>query len=258
MSLVSWLYGLSSTLERGVDQQLNVLDLQCISWILQISLDKSVHLSTLKHLVAMKTLVKFDSTLITSFFNTFAGCISIGVNNHEVVIMQGLEELARVSALCFFSTVSHLLVMDPTPRILEDVNRQYLKAFPAQANFHGHKSYHTVNAAHCLLVQQEEHRSFSWSEFKPSPHEHTVVVHNLVMVSQFKYQGTQQGKVPCLILRFTFHSLSLDPSPSPPVIADSLSIIAIDLGCDMSETGTTTLDERYVPTSQITTILTLD
>ena len=163
--------------------------------------------------------------------------------------MQGLEELATVSALCLFSTISHLLVVNPTSNILEDIHQRYLKIFPTIINFHGHQSYHTVKAAHCLLVQSWEHQSFLWSDYKPSTHEHAVVAYNLLKIAQVKYQRTQKVKVPRFILRFALHSLSLDPPPSPSIVVDCLSIIAIDLGCDMADTGNITLGERYIPIS---------
>ena len=247
ISLISQLYGSSSTLDRGVDQHLTVLDLRCVSWMLQTSLDKTVHLSTLNHLAAITTLADFDSTLISDCFDAFVSCITVG--NHEVVIMQGLEELATVSALCLFSTISYLLVVNPTSNILEDIHQRYLKIFPTPVNFHGHQSYYTAKAAHCLLVQSQERLSFLWSDCNPSTHEHTVVACNLLKIAQVKYQRSQKVKVPRFVLRFALHSLSLDPPPLPSIVVKCLSIIAIDLGCDMSDTGNTTLGERYISIS---------
>jgi len=158
----------------------------------------------------------------------------MGADSPEVAITQVLEQLATASAMCFFNTVSHLLVTNPTSSVLEDVPQHYLEIFPAQINFHGPQSYHTVNAARCLLIRWRGRRSFFWS----------VVAHNLAKVARFRYQSTQRAKVPRLILRFALHSLSLDPPPSISIATDSLSIIAIDLVCDMSDIRTTTLDER--------------
>ena len=121
--------------------------------MLRISLDKAVHLSTLEHLAMMTTLAKFDPTLVMDCFNAFLSCIKVDVENHEVAMVQGLEQLATVSALCFFNTISHLLVMDPTSNILKDVHQCYRKVFPFGVHFHGHQSYHTVNVARCLLVR---------------------------------------------------------------------------------------------------------
>ena len=250
VSVARWMYGLShgvhSTSEQRSVQQATTLDLRCISWMLQTSLDKSVHLSTLKHLATMTPLTDFDPTLVTNCFNAFVGCITVGLDTREVVIIQGLEQLAVVSAMCFFITISHLLVTDPASSILDDIRQRYLAIFPAQANFHGHQSYNTVNAARSLLVRWQEHQSFYWSDYKPTTSEHVMVAHNLAKVAWFKCQKSQRGKVPRFILRFALHSLSLDPPPSTSIVVNSLSIIAIDLGCDVLDTATATSDERCV------------
>jgi len=238
--------GVPTTPEQRSPQQATILDLRCISWMLQTSLDKAVHLSTLNHLATVTTLTDFDPTLATHCFNAFVGCITVGANTREVLIIQGLEHLATVSALCFFNTISHLLVMDPDSSILEDVRQRYRKIFPAEANFRGHQSYRTVNAARCLLVRWQEHQSFFWSDYNPSTDEHVMIAHNLAKVARFKCQRSQRGKVPRFVLRFALHSLSLDPQPSASIVADSLLIIAIDLGCDVPDAGTTTSDERCV------------
>jgi len=228
--VVTWLVGASSTPEQILEQQTAMLEFRCISWMLQTSLDKVVHLSTFKHLATIKVLTGFDHTLVTGCFNTFLSCVRIGVGNHEVVVVQESEELAMLSAQYFIIATSHLLATDPTSSILRDVHQHYINIFPASVDLHGHQSYHTVNTAHCLLVQHQERRSFWWSNYQPSSYEHTMVAHNLLQIAKFRSQRTQKPKVPCLILRFALHSLSLDPLPPTSVIVDCLSIIAIDLG----------------------------
>ena len=209
-----------------------MLDSRCISWMLQTSLDKTIHLATFKHLAAMTELANFDPTLAKDCFKAFVSCIDI--KYHEVVVIRGLEELAAVSAMCIFSTISHLLVMDPTSSVLEEVHQDYLKVFPAQANFRDNYFYYTMNALQGLYFQSWTRQGFHWNGYKPSLHEHAIAAQNFVKISWFKYQGIQ-GKVPCFVLRFALHSLSLDPLPSTPVIANCLLIIAIDLGCDVSD-----------------------
>ena len=54
----------------------------------------------------------------------------------------------------------------------------------------------------------------------------------------------QRRKVPRWILRLALESLPLDPSSPAPGFADYLTIIAIELGYDVS--NVTTLDERFV------------
>ena len=239
------------------DQQTIALDLGCISWILQTSLDKVVHLSTLKHLQQqMLTPINFDPAIVAYCFDVFVGCIN--VNGCEVVVMQGLEQLTSVSALCLFHTISHLWVMDPTSSALRDVCQRYNKILPANVTFHGHQFSHTMNAIHQVFIQNVGHQGFRWSHYKPPSDEHTLVAHTLLKLAQFGYQRMGQAKVPRLILRFALHSLSLDPLPPAPVIVDCLSIIAVDLDCDISSTGVVTLDERSVHTPWITMALTLN
>ena len=79
---------------------------------------------------------------------------------------------------------------------------------------------------------------------------------DIAEAAHVEYQKTQQRRVPDWTLYFAFHSLSLHPPPPSPAVADYLLIIAIDLGCEVSNIGSTTLDERYVRISQTTIILT--
>ena len=229
-----------------LDKETIMLDLRCITWMIQTSLDKVVHLSALKHLATMTTLADFDQTLVTDCLDAFIGCIKMGADDHEVIIVQGFEQLATASALCFFNTISHLLVMDPTSNALEDVRQRYIKVFSVGVDFHGHQFYHAMNSARRIFAHHWERRFFQWSNYKPSTHEHTIVAHNLVKVTRFKYQRPhKEVKVPRWILRFILHSLSLDPLPPVSVVADCLLIIAIDLGCELPNAGTVIPDERY-------------
>ena len=236
-----WLHGAT---EQRSDQQITMLELQCMSWMLRISLDKAVHLLIMKHLATMMTLANFDPTLVMDCFNAFISCIKVDTDTHEVVIVQGLEKLATTSALCLLNTLSHLLVIDPTSSVVEDVRQCYIKVLSAKANFHGHQFYHTMNSIRCLFVHWRERSDFSWDDYKLSANEYTIVTSNLVRVAQFGYQRVRKVKVPRWILRFTLHSLSLDPPPPMPVIVDCLLTIAIELGCDLSNTRTVAPDER--------------
>ena len=123
--MCKWLCSASSSPRQGLDQHATALDFRCISWMLQTSLDKAVHLSTLKHLATTATSMSSCPTLIADCFDDFIGRIR-GVMNHdhEVVVVQGLEQLATVSALCFFRVISNSLVADPTSSALEDARQR--------------------------------------------------------------------------------------------------------------------------------------
>ena len=237
--------------------QVHITDLRCISWMLQTSLDKEVHLSTLKHLESlMATPTSFDPALVTYCFVAFIGCIN--TSNCEVTITQGLEQLATVSAMCFFHTISHLSIMDPTSSVLDDINQRYTRIFPPETDFHGHGFSHAMDVIHRVFIRSADRRRFTWDDYKPPSDEYTLVAQTLEKLAKFGHQRTQRTKVPRLILRFALYSLSQDPLPPTPIIANCLSIVAIDLGCDVSYTGAMTLDERCAPPLWIVTALTLN
>jgi hypothetical protein len=244
----------------GLDQQTITLDLRCISWMVQTSLDKAVQLSTLKCLATMTAFAHFDSTLIADCLNVFIGCIKVDVDNRTVAIVQGSEELAITSAMCYLRTISHHLVTGSASSVLQDVRQRHTRVFPAQVDFHGHHFSHILSAVHCLLIRSGERLRFEWSDYKPSAHEYVMVAHSLTELAQFGYRRTrlEKVKVPRWILRFALHSLSLDPLPPTSVVADCLTIIAIDLGSDVSKAGVMAADERHVRISQMNITLTLN
>jgi len=125
------------------------LDLRCISWILQTSLDKNIQLSTLRSLAAMATLASFDPALVSTCFDILTGCVSIMSN--KVVVPQESEELTAPSVLCYLRTLSHLMIMGPASGIFEDMRRRYVKTFPIQANFKGLPSSHCFCMVHNIF-----------------------------------------------------------------------------------------------------------
>ena len=249
-------HGASSTPEWGLDQQTSVLDLRCISWILQTSLDKAIRLPTLKHLMTMAVLPDFDPVLVAGCFCVFIS--SINVSNRKMVIIQGSEELATLSAICFFRTFHHLSVMDPTSGVLEDIRRRHDRVFPLGTDFRALPFYYPIAKIHGLVNQSWNPRHVRWDNYKPPTQEHIQVARDIAEAAQVEYKKSQHLKVPRWILRFALRSLSLDPPPSTPVIADCLSMVAVDLGCDVSNIRAVTLDERCVHALQTTVALTFD
>ena len=239
----------TSSQRHVLDQHPIALDLRCISWMVQTSSDKAVHLSTLKHLATMTTLDEFKPTLVADCFNVFIGCIN--VSTCKMMIMQGLEELATVSATCFLRTFHHLSVVDPTSSVLEGVRQRYDAVFPFEADFRGLPFHYTMAKIHALANQHWWcPRYIQWGDYRPSAQEHIPVARDMVEAARVEYQKSKCKKVPRWILRFALHSLSLDPLPPMSVIGHCLSISTIDLGCDITYTGS--LDERYVRVSQMT------
>ena len=81
-------------------------------------------------------------------------------------------------------------------------------------------------------------------DYNPSTDELIPFAHTLVQVAQIEYNGRRdKPKIPCWLLRFTLRFLSQDPLPPTLVIADCLTMIAIDLGCHIPNTNVVARDE---------------
>ena len=238
-----WFVPTSHTKIHSLDQQTIGLDLRCISWMLQTSLDKAVRLSALKYLVKMVTLDNSDPTLVSGCFDVFIDCIKVDVDKLEVVIIQGLEQLATVSAMCLLRTFYHLSIMDPTSTVLKDVRHRYIRIFHRRGPY-GSPFDYTLSRIHVLADKSVDPCHIQPESCGSHAQEWISFVRGMAGIAQAKYQWTQ--KAPRRFLRFALDSLSQDPLAPTSVIADCLSIIAIDLGCDLSKAGLTTSDERCV------------
>ena len=241
-----------STLKRCFCHQTTPSNFRCISWTLQTSLDKPIHQRALEHLVTFTELTGFNPTLAVDCFNVFIGCVTI--SGGKLVTAQGLEQLALVSANCFFHTFYYLWVKDPTSSVLADLRRRYTRAIPFEIDSSGLPFYHIMTMIHALAHKRcYPCHKLRWDDYRPPAHERIVFAQYVVEVAraqrQVKKSFVQQGilmntKVHRWVLRFALHSLSLDPPPPTSVVADCLAMVAIDLDCDVS--NIVTLDERYV------------
>ena len=226
----------------GPDQQTVRLDLRCISWILQTSLDKAIHLSTLKHLTKMLKLAHFDPTLMLDCFNVFIGCIEI--SSGKVVIIQGLEQLAIVSANGFLRTLHYLATMDPTSSVLAEFQRRYNEVFPSGIDFTGLPFHSTMTEIHALASRFGNPLDIKWHNRTLSVQEHIPLARRMAQAAEAEHQRTRHRKVPRWTLRSALFFLSLGPVSPASVVADCLTIIAIDIGCDVSNIAS--FDERCV------------
>ena len=238
----------SRWLERGSERQTALLDLRCMSWTLQISLDEPVRLSTLNYL-ASTTLANFDPALVVDCFNVFFGCVK--VTDGRAVIAQGMEKLGATSSVCCLQTLSHLMAMDPTSRVIEDTCGRYRRAFPPATHLDNLSFSHISHIIHRLSYPdymswywRHNGQLLQWEGYEPPSAEQVIVAHAIVNVARFEYQRGGYERVPCWILRFTLHSLSQSPLPSTSTVADCLSTIAITLDCD--PLSTTASSERCV------------
>lgn len=246
------LRGIYSTLRQRLGRQMTPSHLRCISWTLQTSLDKPVHLTTLIHLATTMELTGLDPALVTDCFNVFAGCVIF--SDHKLVIVQGLEQLATISIRCFFRTLHHLSVAHPTSMVSADLRRRFKTIFPSEFDFTDSPFNSTIVMTRILIGPARNHRNIQWQNYRPPSQEHILFSQYMVQAARVGYQRTRSRKVPRWILRFALQSLSLDPRSPTSVVADCLTIIAIDLDCDVS--NVTTSNERCVLIQWVPTFLT--
>ena len=88
-----------------------VADLQCVTWMLRISLDKAIHLLVLKLLATLPTLADVDSALVPACFDIFTSCVAVVYG--KMVVTQESEGLAATSVPCCLRTLSNLTIMGP-------------------------------------------------------------------------------------------------------------------------------------------------
>ena len=87
---------------------------------------------------------------------------------------------------------------------------------------------------HFLVKEREGRRDILWENYKPPGEVHITFARQMAQAAEVEYQESQYQKIPRWILRFALHSLSMDPPPLVPFVADCLTIAAIDLGCQVS------------------------
>ena len=240
---------LAHVVRWGSEQQMGMLDQRCISWTLRTSLDEPVRLSALNYL-ATTTLVDNDPTLVVDCFDTLFGCVNFA--HHQVVITQGMEQLAAMSALCCLHTLSHLMMIDPKSRALQNTCQRYMRISPLEIQSNSLSVPLAMRLIHdmviCHVFDADWIRGFAhlqevrWEDYEPSSDECSIIASGFAVIARFSH-GTNE-RVPRSLLRFTLHSISRSPPPSTSVIASCLSIIAVDLGCDPQETAI--LDKRCV------------
>ena len=240
------LFGTISATEPA-DERLIALDLHCISWILQTSLDKSIHLLTLEYLTTIVALADFSPTLVVDCFNVLINCVK--VVESDVVITQGLEQLATVASTGLLRTFTHLSATDPTSGVLADIHQRYVRVFPSEAGFGSLPFSHTFGAIHSLFYRDQRYWWVQQRDSRPLDREYVMVIHALAELAQSKYRRRDgRKKVPRWILSLAMQSLSRGPPLPTSAAVGCLSIVAVDLGCNISVARTPTLDERYVRT----------
>ena len=138
----------------GSEHRTAMLDLHCISWTLRTSQDLPTRLSALNYLKTI-TPAHPDTSTVVGSFDTLIGCIK--VTDGKVTVVQGLEQLALVSALCCLHTFSCLTVMGMVVSV-EDVRQRYTRAFPSEVNFNGLQFSAALGAIHTVFYQTNKVR----------------------------------------------------------------------------------------------------
>jgi len=234
--------------EEALDRKVTALDFGCASWILQTSLDQGINGLTLKFILSIIALPGFTTTIVADCFNIFIGCVSV-IDKEWVVVLRGSEQIAETAATCLFNAISHSLIVDPKSNVLKDVQQRYNRIFPPTVNLQTLPFRHTISGVRNSLNRCGHPRGLGWKGVDPSTPENLSLAHNLVKVAWSCCKGSALGdrkKVPRWVLRFSLHSLLWDPERPASAVADCLMIIAIDLGCDVSERDIRNLDKRYV------------
>ena len=230
-----------------LDGDVSVLDFGCISWILQTSLDKATNELTLEYLGSVLTHPGSHGGIVADCLNVLISCVSV-TDDERVVVTRGSEGLTEISATCLLRALSHRLVEQPLSSIPRDVQQRLKKVFPYTDRLFDLPFYHTITVAHCLITSTSPDH-IDWSDLDPSTPESLWLAHNFVKIAWHRKKVGLDNKkeVPHWILQFALHSLLSDPEPPLSVIADCLSIAAIDLGSKIPQGYITKLDKRYVP-----------
>ena len=241
----SWLFETSPISKQTLDYRAAWLDLRCISWMLRTSLDKTINLLTLNFLKTILALPDLDSDIVVDCFNVFSSCFFTGDNN-TAMITRGSEQLAEISAACFFHAFSSLLIAEPTSTTIQNLRKRYKRVFPIRVDLQHLPC--PMKAFHHLSVGRLGRPHIAWRCYNPSPDELVPFAHALGRIAQFEYhrRGHESRKVPRWLVRFALRFLSQDPLPPTSVVTDCLTIIATDLGYNVRDIRDTTPDEKCV------------
>ena len=221
-----------------------ISDVNCVSWILRTSLDEPTRLLAMKFLTTT-TLHEYKPALAVDCFDVLLRCVK--VVKGSAMVIEGFEQLARVSAPCCLNTLSHLAMLNPISGVLDDLRQQYIRVFPPGTGFNNLQFSHILGIIHCVFypirVQRRLPLSVSdrilhlawrgaqtscvqWEGYRSmSDGEHTMVAYSVLKFFQFEIKRRVRAKVPHWALRFVLHTLSQESMPATSVVAACLGII---------------------------------
>ena len=234
-------------LYRALEQPRTVLDVDCISWTLRTSLDDPTRLSAMK-LLATATIQDSNPTLVVDCLDVLLRCVK--VVDGSAVVVQELEQFARVSMVCSLKTLSHLASKSSWSGAFEDLRQSYARALPPATNFNNLPFPHILGIIHCIFYPVREERLLlqnapvrlmhakwrsaqvswvQWEDYRLAGDEHQTVACSLLNFSRLDYQRTNPEKISRWLLRFTLHALSQELMPATLVVTACLKIICADL-----------------------------
>ena len=229
---------------QALGEEVSILDFHCISWMLRTSLDRVVNEFTLGFLRSVRTYIGFNEEIVVGCLNVLIGCASVSEYD-QVVVKRGSERLPGMGAVYLLHALSHRLVERPSPSIPKDIYNRYKSVFRSMDKLSSLPFYHTITVTHNLITGDSP--NLSWDKVDHSTPENLWLAHNFVKIAW--HQKDSDSKVAHWILNFSDRYLShllLDPEPPLSVIADCLSITAINLGCNVPRLDVIDQDKRYV------------
>jgi len=153
-----------------------------------------------------------------------------------------------MSAVCFLRAFYCLLSAEPTSTVIRDVRQRYKRVFPLRFDLQGSPRSIITSGIRNLLLR--DGWGIGWRWYNPSNDELVPFSRALAQAAQFEYRrGGGEPRVPDWLLGFALRFLSQDPLPPTSVVLDCLTIVATDLGCNVSDNNVA-LGERYAHAPQ--------
>lgn len=258
VGFANWARGRSSSKrpipDQIFDNQTTNLDFRCSFWMLRESSDKAVKALTLNFLGTILSLAGLNSAtnsaVVVDCFNILSSCFATR-DDGAIAVIPGSEQLAGISAMCFFRAFSALLVTEPTSTVIRDVRQRYGRVFPSRVDLHGLPHPIIISATHHLFAGPQDRTEINWRSYNPTVDELTPFSRALAQVAQFEYhRGEGHPKVPQWLIRFALRFLSQAPLPPTSVVVDCLTIIATELGCTLPDANRVTSGQRHVYASK--------
>jgi hypothetical protein len=238
---------------QASDNQETEVHLRCSLWMLQTTSDKNIKVSTLNFLRTILPLAglysSISSAAFVQCFDVFSSCLII-TGSGVATVARGSEQLAGISAACFLRAFCLMLNTEPTSVVIGDGRQRYERVFPYTVD---------LRDLPCPIAMGLIHSLFTGSRRPPIDTywtSCTLSIDELITVSRVLARAPWPGLCGGAdLIRFALHFLTRDPLPPNSVIIDCLTIVAAEMGCDVSDFVRRTSDEKYVHAGQTTICL---